>query len=105
VRNIGFETGSATLISKVPTNTIYLDGSATGGAIYNSDDNQVEWQADVTGGNEIVFSYAVTVDAGLTEPTAIVNRSTLSSDEQTWVLYGHAIVNGLQTYFPIMKTN
>jgi TolB protein len=105
VRNIGYETSSATLISKVPSDTIYLDGSVTGGGIFNSADNQMEWQVAVTGGSEIKFSYAVTVDASLVDPTLITNRSILSNEEWEWMLEGYTMVNGRQTYFPLIKLN
>jgi uncharacterized repeat protein (TIGR01451 family) len=103
VRNIGYETSSANLVSKVPANTTYLAGSATGGGIFNSADNQVEWQNTVTGESEIKFSYAVIVDASLVDPTLIVNRSLLSSDEWVWMLDGYTVINGWQSYLPFMN--
>ncbi len=105
VRNIGTESSPATLVSIVPTNTTYLEGSATGGAIFKSSDNQVEWREELTGESESSFSYAVTVDASLVDPTLIANQSTLTSNEHIWLLNGYTMVNGLNTYFPIMISN
>ncbi len=103
IRNIGYEAGLATLASVVPTNTTYLAGSATGGATYDSTDNQVEWQGTVNGESESIFSYTVTVDANLVDPAVIVNQSELSVDGHQLMLDGYTIVNGYQSFYPLMK--
>lgn len=105
VSNIGYETGTATMVSEVPTNTTYIDNSVTGGAIFNSADNQVEWQATIAGGEEYSFSYAVTVEPTLVDPTIILNQSILSGDGQMRTLDGYTIINGWQSYLPVWKFN
>jgi uncharacterized repeat protein (TIGR01451 family) len=42
--NDGYESSTAILISKIPTNTTYLAGSASDGAAYDDVANQLEWQ-------------------------------------------------------------
>jgi uncharacterized repeat protein (TIGR01451 family) len=103
VRNIGYETGQATWVSVVPTNTTYLASSATGGAVYNNIENQVEWQGSLPGDSETVFSYAVIVDANLVDPTLIINRSLLSHEEWDQMYERYTMVNGQPTYFPLVK--
>jgi uncharacterized repeat protein (TIGR01451 family) len=50
LRNSGPVTASnASLVDPIPAHTTYVPGSATGGAVYNSGLDQIEWVGDVPG--------------------------------------------------------
>jgi uncharacterized repeat protein (TIGR01451 family) len=61
LRNSGPVTATnASLVDPIPAHTTYVPGSASGGAVYNSDLDQIEWLGDVPGRSEEEGQYTWT---------------------------------------------
>lgn len=103
LRNSGYESGIVLLQSQVPTNTVYVANSATGGAIFDPGENSVTWTGDVAGLAEITIAYAVQVDGALVDPTLIICQSSLTGSGQVYPLVSYTMVNGTPVFLPVVS--
>ncbi|OQX24902.1 MAG: hypothetical protein BWK80_18415, partial [Desulfobacteraceae bacterium IS3] len=74
----------AIFYDEIPANTRFVPGTLfveKGTAIYNSARNRIEWTGDIAAGEEIPYSFDVTVNAGTPMGTVISNQGTLIYDE------------------------
>jgi len=61
----------------MPEQTVFLPGSATGGAVYEEDLNEVRWQGEVSPDGQASFSFAVVADRPLADGTVIRAVATI----------------------------
>ena len=78
--NSGALSTTFTLTDPIPLHTTYLPGSAwaSGGDI--TDTHGITWTGAIAASTNLTATFAVTVDATLTQPRAIVNLATLTGD-------------------------
>lgn len=105
VRNDGFISSTAGIVSQVPANTSYVPGSASDGAIYDAGDNQIEWQGLVDALSHRQITYSVVVEPSLVDPTVLRSESLLTGDGSEHLLATRTIVNGFQTHMPLVREN
>lgn len=67
-----------TMVDPIPAGLSYVNGSATGGAIYNSGLNQIEWDGDVGPNSTVTITFMVeaTADSGVVTNTATIDQSS-----------------------------
>jgi hypothetical protein len=95
-----------TLTDPIPLHTTYVSGSVrvVGGVVTDTDG--IIWSGTLTGTTSLTATFAVTVDATLTQPTAILNAATLMGDpDGPLVLRATAIVNALEVFMPLIFRN
>jgi len=95
-----------TLTDPIPLHTTYMPASAgaSGGEITDTDG--ITWTGIITGSTNLNATFAVTVDATLTQPTAIINVATLTGDPTgSLTLEATAIVNALEAFLPLILKN
>jgi uncharacterized repeat protein (TIGR01451 family) len=68
---------NATLSNTIPTYTIYVPHSLSGGASYDLATNRVHWQGTVVAGTSLTFTYQAAVVSPLPDGTAIVNTAQI----------------------------
>ena len=103
LRNSGPELDSVTLTSPIPTNTTYAGGlSATSGTpTYTS--GEVNWSGAVSANAPVTIRFDVTINAGVTDPTAINSTAAVSNGEgHIHDLHTVAIANGLSSFLPVI---
>jgi uncharacterized repeat protein (TIGR01451 family) len=97
-------TGTYVLTSTLPVHTTYLPGSArasTGNIIATND---ISWSGVIHASSIITATFAVTTDATLSQPTAIVNDATLVGDPTGPIaLRAVSYVNGFDTFLPLIS--
>jgi len=73
LRNSGNVTATVAAAVSVPTHTVYLPGSVTGGAVYEETLNEVRWQGEVgpSWNEALAFSFAVIVNRPLPDGTPL----------------------------------
>jgi len=71
LRNSGNVTSTVAVAVPVPVQTVYLPGSASGGAVFEEGLNEVRWQGEVAAGGQASFGFVVVVDRPLADGTLI----------------------------------
>ena len=69
---------AATALDSIPSHTVFVTGSLTGGASYNASANRIEWQGSVPPQSSQTLSFQVAVGAGLARGTLISNTAAVS---------------------------
>lgn len=100
VKNLGTDPVTGAVVIPMPSLTTYQNGSATGGAVFNSTDNQLEWNGTVDGEGMVSMTFAVKFDSGLTDPTLINLVAQVSGDGSTHDVAAPVMLNGISTYLP-----
>ncbi len=77
VVNAGYVTATVALTDPIPANTQYVPGSTTGGAVYDSEANAIEWTGEVPADQSHTLTFAVAVDPNAEIGTVITNVATL----------------------------
>ena len=78
--NQGLFSTTFVLTDAIPLNTVYVPESAQASSGAISDSGQIHWSGTVDAVTEISATFAVTVEATLTEPVAIENIAWLSAE-------------------------
>jgi len=94
-----------TVTDPIPAYTTYVSDSASGGAIYNSGQNRIEWSGTPAAGEEVTFTFQARISDSLDDPTAIVNEATLQNGEEYTTDRAITIVNGYSVYLPLVLKN
>ena len=81
LHNDGNAVGSVAAVLAVPEQTVFLLGSAAGGAVYEEDRNEVRWQGEVSPDGQASFSFAVVADWPMADGTVI--RAVATIDDGT----------------------
>ena len=81
LHNDGNAVGSVAAVLPVPEHTVFLPGSATGGAVYEEDLNEVRWQGQAPPDGQASFIFAVVADRPLADGTII--RAVATIDDGT----------------------
>jgi uncharacterized repeat protein (TIGR01451 family) len=76
--NTGNLTATLTITDPIPPGTSYVEGSATGGAVYDAAENLLRWQGAVPPDGRGAFAFQVRLSDTLTETTEIANVATLT---------------------------
>ena len=81
--NNTYDVHGVTITDAVPEGTSYVEASATGGGIYDSDSNEITWEiGTVTAGTPpSSVTFRVKVSEDLTPGTTLINACTIESDE------------------------
>jgi uncharacterized repeat protein (TIGR01451 family) len=106
VVNAGTELTSFTVSDSIPEHTVYVPDSAwaSGGTI--SDTSGILWTGDIGALTSLTATFAVTIDGGLTQPTAIVNEATLEGDPAgPLTLRAGVIIDPYEFYLPLILRN
>lgn len=84
ISNSGNAAGHPTVIDPLPAGVTYVEGSATGGAIYNAGLEQIEWSEalDSGAGAEFAFRVTATVTEGCILNTAVISDVLLAAPEE-----------------------
>jgi uncharacterized repeat protein (TIGR01451 family) len=77
LRNSGNAHADSIATVPVPALTTYLPGSATEGAMFREELNEVHFEGEVPPGGEEAFSFIVSVDQPLADGTSIAARATI----------------------------
>jgi len=91
------------VVNPIPAYTAYVPGSLTassGQALY--DGSNITWTGDVPAGGRVTVSFAVTVDAQLTDPMAIVDVATVTYAGDAIERRATTLVNALEVYLPLI---
>jgi len=75
LNNTGTANANVSLTDAIPPYTAYVSGSVTGGPVYNTALNQVEWAGTVHVGVPVAVTFQVIVNAGTPAGTVIVNAA------------------------------
>jgi uncharacterized repeat protein (TIGR01451 family) len=87
----------------VPAHTTYVPGSAWASSGQISDAGSILWTGTITAGTSLTATFAVTIDGGLTQPTAIINEAMLEGDpDGPLTLRAGIIVDAYEYYFPLI---
>ena len=78
LRNGGNVTGTVAAVVPVPAQTVYLPGSASGGAVFEEGLNEVRWQGEVAAGGEVAFGFVVVVDRPLADGTLVTVAAVIN---------------------------
>ncbi|MFQ5344291.1 MAG: hypothetical protein ACE5F6_22340, partial [Anaerolineae bacterium] len=73
--NTGHVSASVTLTDPIPSATQYQAGSATGGAVFDSDAGAITWAGEVPPNQSHVLTFAVTLDPDVPVGTVISNTA------------------------------
>mgnify|MGYP005843604505 CR=1 FL=1 len=76
--NTGNLTATLTITDPIPPGTSYVEGSATGGAIYDAGENLLRWQGVVPPDGQGAFAFQLRLSDTLTETTEIANVAILT---------------------------
>ncbi|MBU1092531.1 Ig-like domain-containing protein, partial [Patescibacteria group bacterium] len=68
----------ATMSDPIPDHTSYIDGSVTGGAVYNSITNTIEWSGVLARRKYVRITFQVTVTGPVIYGTEVKNIATIS---------------------------
>lgn len=104
VHNAGLvNANNTTVTDPIPAGTTYVNGSATNGATYNEDENQVEWNTSLSAGEVDSFSFEVTVEAAAGE--VIENVAAVSHASQNGTVNGGAVTGVYEpAAFPVCES-
>jgi uncharacterized repeat protein (TIGR01451 family) len=74
---------TTSLVDPIPAGLAYVYGSATGGAVFNAAQNQIEWNGDVAANSAvtITFMVEVTAESGWITNTATIDHSSTTAVE------------------------
>jgi len=93
------------LTNPIPTSTVYITGSVTGGT-YNSSLDQIEWSGDIGPNAEITITYAVSVTGSpgpiITNTATLIHTylsTPLSISAKTKVAYTQSVTDNLCVNF------
>lgn len=102
--NSGPALDNVQLTNPLPAQTTFAGNlTASSGAVSYAS-NEVQWQGSVAAGQPVIIQYDLTVNAGITEPTLIVNEAEI--DEGTgaiWHLSATVVANGQAHYLPLLQ--
>jgi uncharacterized repeat protein (TIGR01451 family) len=68
----------ALVVNPLPPALAYVEGSATGGALYDPAQRAIRWQGVVPAGGQVTFEYSADVLPPLADGDTIVNTATIS---------------------------
>jgi len=100
--NAGIPPATFALTDPLPLQVTYVPGSAwaNGGIITAA--NGITWTGIISPGFHLTATFAVTVDAGITLPTAVINSAVLSGDpDGLQTLVAGFILHPLRVYLPL----
>jgi uncharacterized repeat protein (TIGR01451 family) len=89
------------MVDPIPAGLIYVNGTVTGGAVYNAGMNQIEWDGDV-GPNSTVtvtFMVEVTADSGMVTNIATIDHSSITPVQ---VSAATTIIEDYEVYLPVV---
>ena len=101
--NSGAVSTAFTVTDPIPLHTAYVPGSAwaNGGVITAA--NGITWTGVISPSFYLTATFAVTVDAAITQTTAIVNVATLSGDPAgPRTLVAGFIIDPITVYLPLI---
>jgi len=81
--NTGNLTATLVITDPLPAGVSYVQGSATGGAMYEAAQNLLRWTGPVPPGGQGAFSFQVRLSASLTDTAEIVNVATFADGRDT----------------------
>lgn len=90
--NSGALAGSATVTDPIPSHMTYVDGSATGGGVYDPDTERLTWSDVAVGVNGTVAVSFQAQAMSVPMPTTVVNRATIVAGDQTLVRQASVLV-------------
>jgi uncharacterized repeat protein (TIGR01451 family) len=84
LRNGGDAAVTADVVDELPDEMTYISGSATGGAVYDSDTRTLSWDdVNVPANDTVSLTFAVTA-ATVDVPTTVINTATISHDDMSF---------------------
>jgi hypothetical protein len=88
----------------IPAGLTYVNGTVTGGAVYNAGMNQIEWDGDV-GPNSTVtvtFMVEVTADSGVVTNTATIDHSSITPVQVSAATTIIEVIEDYEVYLPVV---
>lgn len=103
LENLGPTLPAVQVTSTLPAEVTYLgDLSATAGS-YGEAGGVITWTGPVAAGEPVAITYSASVNAGITDPTAIANPILLDDGlGNVWTYEAVAIANGYATFMPLV---
>ena len=103
LENSGLAIPSATVTSTLPAQVAYRgDVWASSGSASESG-GVITWSGEVGDHGSVTITYSAQVDAGLSEPTVLVNRVLIADGQGTvWERRAVAVANGFGVYLPLV---
>lgn len=86
--------GGLSITDVVPARTSYVAGSATGGLVYNSAQNRLQWTGAISPGDVLTFTFAVQLESTLQGNTTIANTAYLNNGSGVSLPAGASTVVG-----------
>jgi uncharacterized repeat protein (TIGR01451 family) len=104
LENSGPMLPSAAVTSTLPANVTYQGDLWSSAGSASESGGVITWAGAVDAGDPVTITYSAQVDAGLTDPTVLVNP-VLIADGLANVLERRAtvIINGFGTYLPVIR--
>jgi uncharacterized repeat protein (TIGR01451 family) len=80
VNSSGVNATGVSMIDPIPAGLTYVNGSVTGGAVYNAGQNRIEWNGNVAASSSVVITFMVeaTAESGMVTNTATIDHSDIS---------------------------
>jgi uncharacterized repeat protein (TIGR01451 family) len=80
VNSSGVNATGVSMIDPIPAGLTYVNGSVTGGAVYNAGQNRIEWNGNVAASSSVVITFMVEApaDSGMVTNTATIDHSDIS---------------------------
>ncbi len=83
--------------------TTYVAGSACSAYGHIDDTSDVVWTGAISANTTITATFAVTISAGISEPTVIVNAAMVQAEQvQPFTVTVPVIVNARRAYLPLV---
>ncbi len=80
IKNNGITTYDNTIISKLPPEFVYVDGTASNGGVYNPSSHTITWTLDrIDEGDSITFTYEAYAPSGLSNLKSYISEATIET--------------------------
>jgi uncharacterized repeat protein (TIGR01451 family) len=92
------------MVDPIPAGLTYVNGTVTGGAVYNAGMNQIEWDGDV-GPNSTVtvtFMVEVTADSGMVTNIATIDHSSITPVQVSATTTIIEVTEDYEVYLPVV---
>ncbi len=80
IKNNGITTYDNTVVSKLPEEFIYVDGTATHGGIYNANTHTITWTLQrIDEGDSVILTYEAYAPSGISNLKSYISETTLET--------------------------
>jgi uncharacterized repeat protein (TIGR01451 family) len=103
-RNPGLTLPAAALTDTLPVEVDYAGGLWASSGVASESTNVITWSGAVHPGKAVTIHFDVTVSAGITDTTSVVNQAQIADGRgNVWLRQARTLINGFGVYLPLVK--